>query len=322
VESRHRAHGVVCDAAGTPRFVFGDAELVVCPRSALKPIQALPTVARGAAERFGLKDTHLAVMAASHQAEPFHLAAVGEILAHIGATEADLYCGPHPLGYGPSASALLREGREPTAIYSNCSGKHSGMLTLARLLDAPLAGYQLPDHPVQQTIQSVLAQLCGMDLGGLSWGTDGCGVPTYYMSLRALARGMAAIAGGALPAELAGGAHIASAMTRHPEYVGGTGTFATELMAATEGKLLAKSGAEGVFVAGIRDRGLGLAVKIEDGSARAVPPLVIAALRACQALPDAALERLDRFVQPAVTNTRAAVVGEIVARLPGSSRQV
>jgi L-asparaginase II len=315
VESRHFGHAVVVDTEGTVRAALGDATRLTLPRSAVKPIQALPTLALGAADRFRLGASEIAVMCASHAAEPFHLAAVRSILARIGASEDDLHCGPHPPGDPETAAALVRGGFSPAPIHNNCSGKHAGMLVLARLLDAPLVGYWEPDHPAQRAIQRALMLTSGLDLQALAWGTDGCGVPTYLLSLRQLATGFAHMANPDLlpAAERSAARAIADAVNERPEMVSGTNGFCTALLRAAGGRLLAKGGAEGCYAVGIRDRGVGIAVKMEDGSPRAVPAVVTALLRQMDVLDRSACAALERFCHPVLQNTRGDAIGEIRA---------
>jgi L-asparaginase II len=187
------------------------------------------------------------------------------------------------------------------------------MLALARLLDAPLAGYWEPEHPTQRAIQQALALTGDVDLEQLAWGTDGCGVPTYLLTLRQLALAFARLAtpDALPPAERGAARTIAGAVNERPEMVSGTHGFCTALLRASEGRLVAKSGAEGCYAVGLRGRGLGLAVKMEDGSPRAVPALVTHLLHQLEALDDAGLAALDRFHHPLVRNTRGDLVGEI-----------
>jgi L-asparaginase II len=247
VESRHFGHAVVVDREGAIQLALGDAERPTLPRSAIKPLQALPTIAGGAVARFGLEPAEVAVMCASHAAEPFHLEAVRGILRKIGAAEEDLHCGPHAPGDPAAAAELVRQGLQPTAIHNNCSGKHAGMLTLSRLLEAPLAGYWKPGHLAQGAIQRVLALTGEVDPESLAWGTDGCGVPTYLLTLRQLATAFARLAApDGLPGPEQDGARaIAAATNACPEYVSGTRGFCTALLRAGGGALVAKGGAEG-----------------------------------------------------------------------------
>lgn len=313
VESRHFGHVAVVSAAGGVLFSVGDPEHPTFPRSSLKPLQALAGIANGTADAFRFTDAEIAVTCASHAAEPRHREAVASILAKINATEEDLHCGAHPVPHEPSRDELILQGRKPTAIYSNCSGKHAGMLALARVLGAPLAGYWEANHPVQREIQQVLAAACGTDLAGLEWGVDGCGVPTYLMPLRELALGFARLAQPeALPERYqAAAARITAAMNAHPGMVRGMGGFDTVLMESLPGLLASKGGAEGCQCVGVLGQGLGVAVKVEDGAARSLAPLMLAALGRFGILPEAMPPALAPLLRPAVLNTRGEVVGDV-----------
>lgn len=313
VESRHRGHVVAVSATGEVLYSAGEPGQWIYARSSLKPLQALAGIANGTAEAFGFTDAEIAVICASHAAESRHRETVAGILAKIGATEADLYCGPHPVPHEPSRDELIREGRKPTPIYNNCSGKHAGMLALARVLDAPLEGYWKSTHPVQREIQQVLAAACGTDLDRLEWGVDGCGVPTYLMPLRELALGFARLAQpDSLPERYREAARrITSVMNAQPGMVRGDGGFDTVLMEALPDQVFSKGGAEGCQCVGIIDRGIGLAIKIEDGAARALGSVTIAALRRLKVLPRTLPESLRPLARPPVLNTRGDTVGEI-----------
>lgn len=317
VESRHFGHVVVVDTRGKVVFAAGDPDRPTYPRSSLKPLQALAGIAGGTADRFDLTPGEIAVTCASHAAEPRHREAVARILAKIAATEDDLRCGPHPVPHIPSRDELIRAGKEPTRIYNNCSGKHSGMLALARVLEAPLAGYWDFDHPVQRKIQQVLAASADVDLTGLKWGVDGCGVPTYLMSLRELALGFARLANPeSLPETsdqpyASAAARINAAMNAEPEMVRGEGGFDSVLMRALPGLLVSKGGAEGCQAVGVLGQGLGIAIKVEDGGARPLAPLMLEALCQLGLLPDCLPDSLARLRTPEILNTRGEPVGEI-----------
>lgn len=313
VESRHYGHVAVVDADGRVVFSLGDPDFPTYPRSSLKPLQALAGIACGTADRFNFTDAEIAVTCASHSAEPRHIEAVARILAKIAATEDDLRCGPHPVPYIPTRNQLIREGREPTRIYNNCSGKHSGMLALARLLGAPLAGYWEAEHPVQRQIQRVLHEAADTDLDHLTWGVDGCGVPTYRMPLSHLALGFARLATPErLGEDQAAGERIVKAMNAEPEMVRGEGGFDSVLMRAVPGLVISKGGAEGCHAIGVVGAGLGLAVKVEDGSARPLEPVVLAVLRRLGIPPEPLPEKLQPLVRPVVLNTRDVPVGEVI----------
>jgi L-asparaginase II len=312
VESRHYGHVVVVESSGRVLFSAGDPEHPTYPRSALKPLQALAGIAKGTDLRFGFSEAEIAVICASHAAEPRHREAVARILEKIGAVEADLHCGPHAVPHIPSRNELIFAGKEPTPIYSNCSGKHSGMLALARMLDAPLAGYWEADHPVQREVQRVLAEASDTNLETLTWGVDGCGVPTYLLPLRELALGFARLAKAeTLGEDAEAGARIVRAMNAEPEMVRGEGGFDSVLMRALPGETLSKGGAEGCQAIGIVGRGIGIAIKVEDGGARPLAPLALSLLRRMEALPGAIPEKLGALLQPVVRNTRGEAVGEV-----------
>lgn len=313
VESRHYGHVVVVDSAGNVLFAAGDPDHPTYPRSSLKPLQALAGIAAGTADRFELSPGEIAVTCASHAAEPRHREAVARILQKIEATEDDLYCGPHPAPHIPSRDALIRAGEKPTRIYNNCSGKHAGMLALARVLGAPLQGYWEAEHPVQREVQRVLGTLADVDLNALQWGVDGCGVPTYLLPLRQLALGFARLAEPSRlsEGEAAAACRITAAMNAEPGMVRGEGGFDTVLMEALPGVLASKGGAEGCQAVGVLGRGIGIAVKVEDGSARALAPLALALLRRMGVLQDPVPEALTALRQAPILNTREQVVGDV-----------
>ena len=268
MESGHLGALVVTDAAGTVLQSLGNPYLVNFPRSSLKAFQLASTIAHGAAERFGFGDREIAVMASSHSGEEIHVAAVLDVLNRIEAPPEVLACGPHlPLGLD-AAERMQRANLFPSALHNNCSGKHAGMLTLARLLDAPLEGYLDPQHPAQQAIREALGEILGLDAQTLPYGIDGCSAPAYAPPLANMARAFAQLGDSdqAPPRWRAALARVAAAMRARPEMVGGTvGRMDTELMRLGTG-LVAKAGAEGYFAVG-HPSGLGLAVKILDGDA-------------------------------------------------------
>lgn len=314
VESRHYGRAVVVDGHGHVLEAIGSPEVPILPRSAIKPLQALPTIALAHERGLVLTEAETAVMCASHAAEPFHLAAVRALLARAEASETDLHCGPHMPAHAETARQLLCAGESPAPIHNNCSGKHAGMLLMAHLLGAPLAGYWQGDHPVQRRIQEVLRRL-GAIAGPLEWGIDGCGVPTYALPLVAIARAFARVADPSdlPPAEAAAARAIRAAMFARPEYVSGTGSFHALLLRAGGGRFVSKSGAEGCHAIGVTDPPLGIAIKIADGNARAMPPILLALLARHGALP--ADPELDRWRTVPVQNTRGAKVGSIRAVL-------
>lgn len=271
VESRHRAAVAVVDADGAVVRSWGDIERPVYGRSAIKPLQAIPLIETGAADRFALSPAELALACASHNGEPRHVDAVGAWLSRIGLTADDLECGSHLPMEEAAMRALLRSGAPLTALYNNCSGKHAGFLSTAHHLGEPTRGYIRFEHPVQQRILGVLEQMCGLDLGNAPRGVDGCGIPVIGVPLGNLALGMARLADpdDLPPARAAAARRVVAAMTAEPFMVAGTGRFCTVLMEALGAKAAVKTGAEGVYCAALPTLGLGVALKVDDGAGRA-----------------------------------------------------
>ena len=308
VESVHRGAIAVSDARGRLTFGAGDVESPIFPRSALKPVQAVPLVETGAADRFGLSQAELALACASHSGELQHTEPVAAWQARIGCSVGDLACGPQRPLHEPTATAMILKAERWTPLHNNCSGKHTGFMTLARGLGAPVAGYQKVDHPVQRHVETTLKEMADLS-GELPWGVDGCTVPNFALPLAALARAMAVIAdpSSQSPARAAACARIVSAMSTHPELVAGTGRACTLLMRQAPG-IAVKTGAEGVYIGILPALGLGFALKIDDGAKRASETALAALLIALGAAkPEGAALALARAP---VLNTRGVAVGE------------
>jgi L-asparaginase II len=323
VESRHRGHVVAVDGRGRVVARLGEPEAVTYLRSSAKPHQAVPLVASGAADRFRLTPPELAVACGSHSGEPVHEGAVASMLKKTGFDESALRCGTHEPFSREVASELRRRGEQPRVLQNNCSGKHAGMLALARHLGAPAATYDDPENPVQRAIGRTVAQFSGVPPAEIAVGTDGCGVPVFGLPLRAMALMYARLV--APPAEFdeqttRACGRLVAAMTEAPEMVGGTRErLDTELMRATRGRVISKVGAEGVYTVGVLPcerwpDGLGLALKIEDGEdKRARPTVVIESLRQLGALDEEALAALARYAAFTVLNHRGDLVGRVRA---------
>ncbi len=279
-ESRHRVQAVACPPEGGLVLESDGADLVTSFRSAAKPFQCLPLVERGHADRWGFTDEQLALMCASHTGSEYHLRVVSGILERIGLRPEDLACGFHPPADPESRALLEREPERRSKLYNNCSGKHAGMLCLARSEGWPVRGYAEADHPVQRLMLDTVADLAGVPATTIATGVDGCGAVTFGLSITAMARAWArlgaASAGG--DARAAALARIRSVMSRHPVAVGGAGQLTTRLMEATGGRLTAKGGAEGLQCLAIPERGLGVVLKTEDGAERALGPATAAVL--------------------------------------------
>lgn len=292
-------------------------DLVTFFRSACKPFQALPLVERGHADRFGFGAKELAVMSASHNGAAEHVSVVRGMLDRIGLTEHHLLCGFH-YPEDPEHDAALRKGAlAPSPVYNNCSGKHAGMLALAVAEGWPVEDYVSFDHPVQQALLAAVAEVCGVDAHTMPLGVDGCSAANPAMPLSAMARGFSgfarARASGAADARERSLARIREAMIAEPRMVAGQGRLCTDVLTAGAGAVVTKTGAEGLQCLGFPATGEGVAVKVLDGSRRAVGPAVLAFLRDRDLLSSTALAALERWAHPSIQNHRGLVVGELRA---------
>lgn len=271
VESRHRGAAAVFDGDGACVLALGDVARPVFPRSAIKLMQALPLVETGAADAFGFGAKELSLACASHSGEPEHAALAASMLARAGLGEGDLECGAHWPFEQPVAIRLAQAGGRPGALHNNCSGKHAGFLCTACHAGDDPRGYVGAGHAVQMRARDAMAEVTGAVHDAGACGTDGCSIPTYAIPLDALARGFArAATGGGLDAGRAKAARrLMEACMTEPFYMAGSKRFCTELMMAAPGRVFAKVGAEGVYCAAIPELGIGLALKIDDGAARA-----------------------------------------------------
>jgi len=305
VESTHYGHVAVVDARGALLARTGDPHALVFPRSAFKPFQAVPLVESGAFARSGLGRNALALIAGSHGGTDAQVAVVLQILEAAGADPSLLQCGAHEPYDRATALALRARGEKATPVRHNCSGKHAGMLLLARSMGAPLESYLEPSHPVQRAIFTRFEELTGEPFEDRTPAIDGCSAPTPCLKLSLLARSFALLARGA---DAAGGtvpalAEIRDAMMEFPENVAGEGRLDTELMRALRGAVVSKAGAEGMHASAFLASGVGIAVKIADGDAgrRAIKHAVVAVLDQLELLSPGERESLlpepDRVVR-------------------------
>ena len=313
----HRGVVAVCAPDGALVDGRGDADRVIYPRSSCKMLQALPLVERGVADRFGLTSEHLALACASHSGAAIHTERVRRWLDDLGLGEADLRCGPQVPEDREARRALRAEGREPDQTCNNCSGKHAGFLTLNRALGGG-ADYVAPDHPVQQAVRAAFYEMTGDD-PELGHGIDGCSAPNFATRLRGLATAMAKMArpGATLTGARAEAAErLVAAMAKHPELVAGEGRACTGLMRAANAdggvRAVVKTGAEGVFTAILPERGLGVALKIDDGATRASECAMAAALVRL-GVADEAHPEIRKRLNPEILSRRGLHAGEIRA---------
>ncbi len=318
VESRHMGNVAVVDGAGTLVAKVGNPDTVTFLRSSAKPFQSIPLVSSGAADRFGFSNQEIAIACGSHNGEPLHTQTVESMLRKIGLSSADLKCGLHEHYDKMVANEQKRFGQPPHVLQNNCSGKHAGMLCLARHLDVPIATYISLQHPVQELSRAAVAEFAGVASDLMPGATDGCGIPTFALPLRTMASMFAQLVCRTQVSDNSAAAakRIVEAMTAHPEYVGADHEFDTELMRKTHGRIISKMGAEGMWCAGVLPdrnggRGLGIAIKIGDGSARARSLIAIEVLNQLQLLSTLEVSALSHFSNSAIRNNRGEIVGSV-----------
>ncbi len=313
VESRHRGAVVAINAEGKTVLSLGDTEALVFPRSSLKPLQAIPLLESGAVERFAMSDQELALCCASHSGEQIHLQVLNQWMQRVGLSASQLECGPSLPLDKHAAEELLRNGGNASRELHNCSGKHTGMLTLSAFLEQPLAGYSEYNHPTQQKWMAVLSELSGVNILDMPWDKDGCGLPAIAMPLSAFARSFTPFihsADGNTKRGMAA-SRIARAMRAHPQLVAGTKRCCTATMAGVD-NLMVKTGAEGVFIAVAVNAGIIIALKADDGANRAAEVMLGATLRQLGLLSAGQYSALAPWYSPPILNSQQAVVGSVV----------
>ncbi|MCE9629534.1 MAG: asparaginase [Planctomycetia bacterium] len=322
VESIHRGSVAVVDCRGAAVFLVGDTKALVYPRSAVKPIQALPLVASGAADAIGATDAEIALACGSHVGSPLHAATAESLLRRAGQTSGCLECGAHWPFDEAEARALAARHESPSALHNNCSGKHAGIICSSCFLGHSPTGYTRPDHPAMREVTAALAAVTGADLDPAAAATDGCSIPAFAMPLESLALGFARIGTAVgLPDSLkAATVRIRSAIAAQPVMLAGAGRFDTRVAEECGEAILVKSGAEGVACAAIPALGLGIAVKIDDGAGRAATAAMASLLirLATDWLEGQASARsmLEEFSNPVLRNWNGEEVGHLRSRVP------
>jgi L-asparaginase II len=282
IENSHIVHAAIIDSNNSLLYSLGDPSRLTLSRSAAKPFQALAILETGAAEKFGFDDADVALMSGSHNSEDKHVSRVTAMLQKIGMSEADMKCGGHPAISKVINNGWIKSDFKPSAIYSNCSAKHVGMLAAAKALGVETENYHLPTHPVQLKIKEVHEEVANLKPNEIRWVIDGCNAPSPALPLRNIALMFAKLAYASEQGEdscepsTQNQKRIYRAMAAHPDMIGGDSRFCTDFMRASPGAWVGKLGAEGCYGVGIGDcqqtrglgakGGLGIAVKIEDGN--------------------------------------------------------
>lgn len=313
VESIHRGIVAVVDTKGNKIASVGDTSYFTYIRSAAKPIQALPILEQGAADRFGFSLEDIALIISSHSGEEEHVRIGRQLMDKIGLESIYLLCGTHPPLHQDTAKELSARGQAPSVFHCTCSGKHAGMLALAKHLELSLDDYYILEHQVQQFMLQTISEFADMDKTDIGIGIDGCGVPVFALPIEKMAYIYARWADPIdfCDKRINACSILSEAVTTYPRLVGGTRRLASDLMKITGKKLLAKDGNEGIFCIGVPSRGWGIAVKIEDGSNRAVAPVVIETLRQLGLLTTAEYDGLSAYARRELRNYRGNMIGEV-----------
>ncbi len=317
-ESFHHGSIAMVNDRGDLLDSVGDPDFSTFLRSCAKPFQALPIVESGAADRFGFTPPELACMCGSLNGQDYHVEAVSGILGKIGLSEDSLQCGIHPPIHAATARQLEEDGKKPRPIHNNCAGKHAGMLALCVFYGWPTETYRKLENPVQQLILATISRMTEVPQKEIKIGIDGCGVPVFALPLRNLALAYAKLAVSPKPEALTGtdpnrGFHrLMKAAIDHPEMIAGDERICTDLMRAVPGDVFAKTGAEGGYGISLMGKGIGIAIKIEDGNPRAMNPSVIEVLRQLGILQGGVLAKLRPYgPRIPIYNFRKERVGEI-----------
>jgi len=329
VENRHGVHAAIVDATGHLLYTVGDPSRLTLVRSAAKPAQGLAIVETGALEKFDLDDADLALICASHSSEERHISRARNILTKIGAHEEDLQCGGHFPISKIVGHAWIKADFTPTAICSNCSGKHAGMIAGSKALGADVQTYHLPTHPMQVRVKKTVDEVCGLNEGESKWGLDGCNLPAPAFPLHCLGRMYAVFAAGASEHKSAGStdtrtrslSRVFHAMSRNSEFVAGDKRFCTILMTAFQGLLIGKLGADGCYGIGVRASKqteklgssgvIGIAVKVEDGNVGILYSAVAEILEQLEIGEPSMRDALAPFRTRQIRNTVGVVTGYV-----------
>ncbi|WP_243459460.1 asparaginase [Metabacillus bambusae] len=310
LENIHPGHICGVNATGIIKYKVGDTEHWTFLRSALKPIQAIPAIANHIQEHFKLTNRETSLIAASHRGEELHIDELEKLLDKIGVAEEELLCHPtYPLN-SRAKEALLKKNQPKRKLYHNCSGKHLGMLALAKVLGVNTEGYFELEHPVQQEILIALSSISGCSIDQIRMGVDGCGVPVYALPLKFLANTYLRFARPELICDQSiqdAVIKITSMMNEHPEIISGTNAICTSLL--MDDNIVAKGGAQGVYCFGLKEEKLGFSLKVMDGSEEQWPLIVASILEQIEYKNQDTIQRLYNLSQKEIYNDNNKLVG-------------
>ena len=311
-ESIHVAFAVIVDSEGQIIFSTGDPHYLTCIRSSLKPFQAAASVKIGAVDAAGFDEKELALMCASHKGEKIHVDTALSMIKKLELKIDDFECGSHYPSDTITRHKMIRENEVASALHNNCSGKHAGMLALAKYLEADTEGYINEQHPVQKTILEYVAKLSGES--EMSTETDGCSAPTPFMTLKTIAEIFQSLASCKKP-ELK---RVYDAMVAYPDLVGGANHFDSVFISALHGRGVTKVGGESVQGVSLNTEKygpIGVSIKILDGSFRAMPLAVMKLLEHLELLSEDEESKLNKFKTKKLTNHNGIQIGHIEAHV-------
>ncbi|KXZ39906.1 asparaginase [Alkalithermobacter thermoalcaliphilus JW-YL-7 = DSM 7308] len=312
IESRHYGDIAIVDREGKLLYSVGDFDRFTFFRSAAKPFQVIPFIESGGIEKFNITLEELSVMTSSHNGEKEHVNMVNNILYKLNLTIQDLDCGTCVPMSKKASEDILKSQNNYTALHNACSGKHCAMLGLSILKNINIKDYISTNHPIQQEMLNIISQMCSIKKDDIAIAIDGCGVPVFGMGIDKMALAYARLSkpDGLFSKERCNSIKtIVSAMTKYPFYVAGTNRLDTILMQVTNGKVIAKLGAEAIYCVGIVDKGIGICIKIDDGSFRAIDPVIIEVLKQLNILSNTELSKLQFRHMPELKNHRKEVIG-------------
>lgn len=313
VESTHLVEAVVMDASGASVYRSKGYDDLVFPRSCIKPMQALLLLESGGYQRFGLGLKHLSLACASHSGEDKHIEVVQDWLTKLQLEDSCLICGAHDPFDKKALIQLKIQGKSPTSLHNNCSGKHSGLLTYAKMMGvSDLSAYGSWDSKVQQGLRKIMSELTGYSHEQATWAMDGCGIPTYAVPLNRIANGLRTFFGTGSFADSS--KLVLQSMQVHPDLTSGSDTFATRLMKQSNGRVILKPGAESMYMGLLLDQGMTFVLKAKDGAHRAVENVVLYFLQKYGGWSETQITDLVTQKENLVTNWAGVQVGKIVVR--------
>ncbi len=313
VENRHFIHAAVVGQDSGLQYKLGNAQRRTFIRSTAKPLQAVAVLLSGAASAQEMSAAELAFICSSHSGEPAHVELAQSLMDRLGVKKQQLHCGTQQPYDRSARSALRAAGQQPSVLHHNCSGKHLGMLAMAQAMDTPIDKYWQLDHPVQQQMLTIIASLSAMPIEQISVAIDGCGVPAYRMPLERLARAyLEWCSPHTIDAAVADCCRtLYDSIVKHPFYLAGSNRFDTRLIEVTDGRWMAKMGADGVLAIASRQAQQAIALKSEDGSLRAVYAAAVEVLVQLDELNSSQRAELTFFHKPKLYNQTGLEVGHM-----------